>query len=170
MPIIRKVLGPLLTLGMALSFLGLVGSVLLQVFSRWLLPTVPSWTEETARIFLIWMVGFGGGLAYRDGSYVNVDLLINLLPRKLASFLLRAGDLVIVVFMTVFTYEGWQMTMRMGRRQTSPALYIPMQYVFFAFCVLGAFVVLFALLSFLYGLRAKACLAAADAANSGKGA
>ncbi len=156
MGIVNKTLGRLLTFGMAMSFLGLVGSVLLQVFARWFLPSVPSWTEETARIFLIWMVGFGGGLAYRDGGYVNVDLLINLLPKALSSVLLRFGDLIIAAFMALFTYEGWQMTMRMGRRQTSPALYIPMQYVFVAFAALGAFVVLYALFSFFYGLRAKA--------------
>lgn len=151
MPIINKTLGRLLTLGMALAFLGLVGSVLLQVFARWFMTIVPSWTEESARMCLIWMVGFGGGLACRNGAYVNVDLFISLLPKKLTAALLRCGDLVVALFMALFTQEAWKMTMRMGRRQTSPALDVPMQYIFFALCVLGAGVVLFSLLRFFLG-------------------
>ena len=169
MTIINKTIGRLLTLGMALAFLGLVGSVLLQVFARWFFTTVPSWTEETARMFLIWMVGFGGGLAYRDGGYVNVDLLINLLPKKVTGFLIRAGDVLIAAFMALFTSQAWTMTMRMGRRQTSPALDVPMQYVFFAFCMLGGGVILFSLLSFAFGHRAKKNTAQVESDDAGKG-
>ncbi len=148
MAFLNKTLGRLLTLGMSLAFFGLVGSVLLQVFSRWLLPKVPNWTEETSRMFLIWMVGFGGGLAFRERSYVNVDLLISLFPKWLTRVFARGTDLLIALFMLVFTREAWNQTVKMGMRQTSPALDIPMQYVFFALVVLGAGVVVFALAAF----------------------
>jgi TRAP-type C4-dicarboxylate transport system permease small subunit len=145
MGLIDKTIGRLLAAGMLLAFLGLIGSVLLQVFARWLLPRVPSWTEESSRMFLIWLVGFGGGLACRNRGYVNVDLLINILPPRLSRFLVRLGDLVIALFMILFTWLAWLQTIRMGRRQTSPALDLPMQYVFFALCFLGAGVALFSL-------------------------
>ena len=169
MPIVNKTIGRLLTVGMALSFLGLVGSVLLQVFARWFMTIVPSWTEESARMFLIWMVGFGGGLACRDGSYVNVDLFINLLSGKVKTVLLRFSYLLIAAFMALFTSESWKMTMRMGRRQTSPSLDIPMQYVFFAMCVLGAGVVLFSLLALILGPQTKPDEAETESAGLGKG-
>ncbi|MDR1535830.1 MAG: TRAP transporter small permease [Planctomycetota bacterium] len=151
MALIDKTIGRLLTAGMSIAFLGLVGSVLLQVFARWFLPKVPSWTEESSRMFLIWLVGFGGGLAYRHGSYVNVDLLINLFPAWLRRFLTRLGDLIIALFMILFTWQAWLQTIRMGLRQTSSALDLPMQYIFFALCVLGAGVVLYSLLRFFLG-------------------
>ncbi|MDR2392196.1 MAG: TRAP transporter small permease [Planctomycetota bacterium] len=155
MALIDKTIGRLLIAGMSLAFLGLVGSVLLQVFARWFLPRVPSWTEETSRMFLIWLVGFGGGLAYRRGGYVNVDLLINFFPARLRRPLARLGDLIIALFMILFTWQAWLQTVRMGRRQTSPALDLPMQYVFFALCVLGAGVVLFSLCHLLPGSPAS---------------
>ncbi|MDR1535725.1 MAG: TRAP transporter small permease subunit [Planctomycetota bacterium] len=155
MPIISKAVRWFLVAGMALAFLGLIGSVLLQVFARLFLPSLPSWTEETSRIFLIWMVGFGGGLAYRERAYVNVDLLINLFPSWLKTAFVKVSDLLIAAFMILFTRQAWLQTIRMGLRQTSPALYIPMQYVFFALCLLGIGVFLFALASFAGGLFNK---------------
>lgn len=153
MAILNKTVGRLLTVGMSISFLGLIASVLLQVYGRVFMDRIPSWTEETSRMFLIWLVGFGGGLAYRNRSYVNVDLLINLFPKWLKTVFVRGTDLVIAGFMLLFTQQAWQQTIRMGRRQTSPALSIPMQYVFFALVVLGAGVVLFSLATFICELR-----------------
>ncbi|MDR3077438.1 MAG: TRAP transporter small permease [Planctomycetota bacterium] len=166
MTFLNKTLGRIMAAGMALSFLGLVGVVLLQVFARLALPKVPSWTEELSRYFLLWLVGFGGGLAMRDGGYVNVDLLLNLFPAWLKKLILAIGNLLIAALMLLFTQQAWINTVRVGMRQTSPVLYIPMQYIFGSMVALGAGTVIFTLAVFVAGLIRPA--AAAPAAGKGE--
>ena len=165
MAFLNKTLGRLMAAGMALSFLGLVAVVLLQVFARLALPKVPSWTEELSRYFLLWLVGFGGGLAMRDGGYVNVDLLISLFPAWLRKLLLSGGNLLITLLMLLFTQQAWINTVRVGMRQTSPVLYIPMQYIFGSMVALGIGTAVFALAAFIGGMAGLF----AAAPDAGKG-
>lgn len=145
----------LLCIGMSTAFIGLILAVLLQVFARVFLPKVPSWTEEVSRIFLIWMVGCGAGLAMRQKSFVNVDLVVNLLPGRAKALLEALVDLLICLLMAVCLHQGWR-HLALGRRQTSPALEIPMQYVFFALVVLAAGILLFAAVACVLNLATAA--------------
>ena len=65
--------GRVLELGSILSFLGLVGVVLLQVYARLFLPKSPHWTEEASRFLFIYTVSFASGLVVREQAFVNVD-------------------------------------------------------------------------------------------------
>lgn len=73
----------LLELAVICSFVVMMLSVCLQVFSRYALPWSPSWTEELARFCFIYMVSLGAGLAIKDRSYVRVGVIFDkLAPRS----------------------------------------------------------------------------------------
>ncbi len=149
---VQKLVSRLLTFGMMLSFVGLIAAVLLQVFARLALPKVPSWTEEVSRFLLIWMVSCGAGLSLRENGYVNVDLFIGKFSARVQNVLRALSDLLVIFLMGIFLRYAWA-HLALGRRQTSPSLEIPMQYVFYAFVVMAAGILFFAFFALIDSMR-----------------
>jgi TRAP-type C4-dicarboxylate transport system permease small subunit len=125
-----------------LAFAVIAGAVLLQVVSRTFLPQSPVWTEELTRFALLYLVGFGVGLSLRGGDLVNVDLVLELLPRPLRRLMEAVAALLTTGFALVLLAPAWQF-MRIGAFQTSPALGWRMDLVFasmpLAMLMLGLF-------------------------------
>lgn len=125
---IDKILHPVLVALLAVMLF----SVLWQVFSRYLLKEPSSFTEELARYLLIWIGTLGS--AYAAGS--KLHLAITLLPSKLSkSGQLRLqivlNSLVILFAIAVFCVGGSRLvyiTNVLG--QKSPALGVPLFYVY----------------------------------------
>lgn len=126
-----------------LAFLVLAGAVLIQVFTRAMLPQSPVWTEELSRFALMFLVAFGVGLSIRSGDLVNVDLVLNVLPKPLrraletAAFALTAA-LGAIIFMPALDF------MAIGEMQTSPALEWRMDFIYLAMPVTAAMLAIFA--------------------------
>lgn len=110
----------------------LVIDVVWQVFTRYVLQSPSTYTDELARFLLIW-VGLLGA-AYYSGQ--NVHIAIDILPRKLNPSNRAKLNVLIKLLITVFvffvfviggghlvyiTYVSWQIT---------PALQIPMALVY----------------------------------------
>ena len=66
-------LSKFLKYGSLLASLGFIFTVLLQIFSRFFLSDVPSWTEEASRILFIYSIAFSSGLAYRGNYFVFLE-------------------------------------------------------------------------------------------------
>ena len=74
--ILKKIVNKTTETALFLSIGGMAVTVCVQVFARFFLPSAPDWTEELARIFFIFSVGFGAGLAIRDHGYVNLNTFL----------------------------------------------------------------------------------------------
>jgi len=126
-----------------LAFAVLAGAVLIQVFTRTLLPQSPVWTEELSRFALMFLVAFGVGLSIRSGDLVNVDLFLNVLPKaarrvlETVAFVMTAG-LGAVIFVPALDF------MAIGEIQTSPALDWRMDFIFLSMPVTAAMLAIFA--------------------------
>lgn len=118
-------------------FVAIAVAVFLQVFSRFLLPTTPSWTEEVSRYCFIYLVASAIGLAWRDGDIISLDLYQHRLgPRGQAIHRLIMSALTgLASLATLVTVPA---LMQVGSFQRSPALGMPMKYVYFALFVLLA--------------------------------
>lgn len=137
-----------------LAFAVLAGAVLLQVFSRTFLPQSPVWTEELTRFALLYLVGFGVGLSLRSGDLVNVDLVLELLPRPARRLLEVAAAAVTALFAFALLAPAWQF-MRIGAFQTSPALGWRMDWIFASMPLLMLMLGLFAALRARDALRGE---------------
>ncbi len=119
--------------------------VLWGVFTRYVAGSQASWTEELARFLLIW-IGLLGA-AYAAGQ--RMHLAIDLLPRRLDArgrrrLQVLINVLVILFAATVMVVGGFRyvyLTLTLG--QTSPALQIPMGYVYLIVPVSGLLVILY---------------------------
>jgi TRAP-type C4-dicarboxylate transport system permease small subunit len=79
----------------------MVLTILLQVFCRYVLNNALPWPEEVARAFMIWMMALVAGEAYREGSFVAIDLLHSALPERVAAFL----KLTLLLIATLVLYQ-----------------------------------------------------------------
>ena len=65
----------------------MVLAILIQVFFRYVLNSALPWPDEAARFMMLWLTGFMAPLAYRQGGFVAIDMLIESLPEKLGAAL-----------------------------------------------------------------------------------
>lgn len=142
---VKLIMDKVLEAGALLSFLGMITVVSIQVFARFALPKAPSWTEEAARIFFIYTVSFAGGLAVKAHAFVYVDTFINLLSPKIRTFLKILIYLVISSFMGIVVFQSIAY-IKVGVIQSSPALRIPMSYVFTSTFIMSFFIGLYSLI------------------------
>lgn len=100
----------------------------IQIVSR-LIGTSMNWTEELARYFLIWITFLGAAVAYHDGRHIAVSFLVDCLPRKMAFASRFLSILACLTLVVVLAYWG-VMYMNMQYFQRSPAMGLPMSYVY----------------------------------------
>jgi TRAP-type C4-dicarboxylate transport system permease small subunit len=119
----------------------MAGVVTVGVFYRYALNDALPWTEEFARFTMIWLVWLGGGLALRRGVHISTDLVLNLLPETSRRIVLFIGSLLIIFFLCICVYYGWNLVGRVSL-QTTIALGISMQ-IPYASVPVGAILILY---------------------------
>lgn len=134
-----------LHLGINISITILILSVVIQVFSRFFLPSTPSWTEEMSRMSFIFIVGFAAPLALLEDHLVRVDILFNRLPVKYQNMLEIFIKIIIGIFLVILSYHTYFAVGRLGMEQT-PILKISLRYPMLLF--LGSYLTMLLFLIF----------------------
>jgi len=101
----------------------------LQVFTRYVLGSPLSWTEEVARHLFIWMVFFGASAAIRDGTHVSIDLLVTRFPPRVRAAIAIMNALLMLFFLANVLYWGIKAVDRMWSLPTA-TLEIPIGLVY----------------------------------------
>lgn len=136
----------------------LVACVVWQVLSRYLLGDPSTITDELARYLFMWTGLIGA--AYTTGQ--KKHLSINLLTANLTGVRKQASELIIeaatVLFASIIMlYGGGKLFLKvLAMGQVSPALGIPMGYVYLAIPTAGALILFYSLLSIVDILRGTA--------------
>lgn len=121
--------------GTFISMVGMIAAVAIQIVGRFLLPSAPNWTEEAARIFFVYLVGFGAAIGIRDNAFVRLELLRSYLSDK------NHKILQLVIFSTVFLFSLGMLYysfafVLLGLNERSPAVEISMSIVFSSILIL----------------------------------
>ena len=96
----------------ALFMGGLLFTLFLQVFTRYVLNDPLSWTEEVARYLYVYIVFLGASAAISDRTHVGIDYFAKLLPIGAQWLLSVAVNLLILGALALLTYWGWRAAMR----------------------------------------------------------
>jgi len=89
----------------------MVSSILFQVVMRYVFNNAQPWPEEVARAFMIWMMALVAAAAYREGSFVAIEMLHDFLPRAVAALLkltLYAAALIILYYLFTMGLDFFQ--------------------------------------------------------------
>ena len=125
----------------------LVVDVAWQVFTRFVLRSPSSWTEELATFLMIWVGLLGASVALRRGAHLGVDYFVGKLPPAQQIFCeILAFSCVAAFSAAVLVYGGMDLvTTILDRGQIAPALQLKMGYVFLALPISGFFLTLYSL-------------------------
>lgn len=98
--------------------------ILLGVFSRQLGSSSFVWTEELARISLVWCVLIGASAAFYEGDNMSLDFLVKVLPPKFQAFCKVLSFIIEAVVLGVLIYYG-ALNVKGGWTMRTMALRIP---------------------------------------------
>ncbi len=120
----------LVVLVAVLSVLGIY-----QVIGR-ALGHAPAWTEESIRFLFVWATCVGAAVGVKEHIHIGIDVLVNLLPKLGRKVVAIIVQLILCCF-DVFLLRAGSMIVQKTMNQPSPAMRLPMGYVYLAIPVLG---------------------------------
>ena len=122
-----------------------------QVVSRYALGDPSQWTEEVARMLLIWVGLFGGVYAYREKAHLGLDLL----RQKVGAVGQHRLDVITDVSCGLFALAvlvlggGALVQLTWELEQTTAVLGIPMAWVYTVLPISGVLIVVYSLVDLL---------------------
>lgn len=130
--IMNKVLGlDYVIAGISLSALILI--TFLGVIYRYFLNSPLIWEEEIQLALITWTIYFGAAAAFRSGSHIAIDMIVDMLPKpiqKLFDVLIFLVTTYVLFFLMTNGYSLVQQFIRTHRMTN--ILHLPSQYIYIA--------------------------------------
>lgn len=120
------------TVALTISF---VVVMLAAVWSRYVANNSLIWTEEYIRFSLFWLVFIASALVSYEEGHLRIEVFQNLLPEPVRQVLDLIVKLLVLGFLAILIWQTTELYARSGGR--SPALKIPMAWVYAAMIVGG---------------------------------
>lgn len=128
-----------------LLMLAMIIFTTLQVVAR-VFFTALSWSEEITCFLLVYASLVGAAVAFKRGAHIAVTFIVGHLPAGLKKILAVLVHFLGIVFFAIIAFYGI-LLMQAEKSQTSPAMMLPMIWVYMIFPVIGAVVILHLLAS-----------------------
>ena len=128
---LEKTISFLLTSGRVIAIISMglmVIIMLVQVFFRYVLNNSLAWPDEAARFCMLWMTGLMAPSAYRWGNFVAINLVKDVIGRRLGALLSLAILLLGLVVLIVAVQQA-QRHVNSGWLFNSSSLKIPLQLI-----------------------------------------
>jgi len=91
------------------------------------------WSEELARYIFIWLIYIGISYGAKMKQHIRLEMGIIALPKKVQPFFFIFAELLFLAFAVLIIVTSWEVFQRqIFLGQTSPAMRIPMSWVYFA--------------------------------------
>ncbi len=125
----------------------MVLNVLWQVFSRYVLGSPSSFTDELARYLMIWLGVLGAAYVSGKDMHVAIDVLPSRLKPKEQQRLKRIVALLIILFSTTALVIGGSRLVYITYvlEQFSPALQLPLALVYLVLPISGLIIIYYKL-------------------------
>jgi len=112
-----------------------------QVVARFVLSQPSTWTEESMRRLLIWMVMLGTVVAFRRGALVSVDLMVRTAKGAWLKVVRTVITTTALAYLAVLVWYGINLVTRI-RFQTFASMELSMAYAYAALPVGAALAML----------------------------
>lgn len=111
-----------------------------------------SWAEELVRYLFIFITFIGSSVCVRKGAHLGVDVLPDLLPARLNTFIQIVVNVAAILFLCIFTWLSFQVVQfSYSVGQLTPALRLPIVVVY-AVILIGMFLMLIRYIQSIYFL------------------
>ena len=141
-PIVTKALG----LASIVLFAVLVCVTAWQVFSRQVLHSPSTWSEELSKLLFVWLSFAGSAFLFGERGHIAVDFIARKLPVSAQRVLQVIVQLLIVVFAILGMIWGGYLAASIAWNQQLTALPLTLGWVYVVIPIAGVFIALFAII------------------------
>ena len=143
--IVKKFLDRSLETLAGVSMVVLVVDVVWQVITRFIMRDPSPWSEELATFLMIWVSLLGASVALNRGAHLGIDYFVQKFPPLGQLYIKLFIYLSVALFSLLVLFVGGinLVQLTLVREQLSPALGLPMGYVYLAVPVSGFFLMLY---------------------------
>lgn len=93
----------------SIFLLGVFSLVILQVVSRYVFNTPFSWTEEMARLCMVWLTFFAALFVTGRRAHITVDLLASVVPKRVGRAVGIFAEIVVILTAAAMSIAGIMM-------------------------------------------------------------
>lgn len=112
-----------------------------SVFTRYCLNSSLGWSDELSRFLFIWVTFLGAAYAYGLNEHIGLDFVVDRIRSEKTRTVIRLlGEICIGVVIFVIAWYGWDVAI--SATNLSPALDIPMTFVYGVVPLTGALMVI----------------------------
>lgn len=136
MQALRKILTRILNCLAGVSFLAMVALTCWQVFTRYVLKSPSSWSEELVSYLFAWMSLLGASLVTSERGHMNIPVLIERLKPNAQKFFHIFSEIIAFLFSAVIlVFGGMQITnLAMGQMTSGLGVAIGVFYTVLPLC------------------------------------
>lgn len=138
---IDRFIGQLLAAIMAI----MVVNVLWQVFTRYVMNSPSSFTDELARFLLIWVGVLGAAYVAGKNSHIAIDIIPSRMTPTRRKKLARIIHVIVLLFVFVSFVIGGSRLVVITWEQTSPALQLSLGIVYLVIPISGLLIIYYKL-------------------------
>ncbi|HHV64316.1 MAG TPA: TRAP transporter small permease [Peptococcaceae bacterium] len=124
----------------------------LQVFTRYVLNSSLSWTEELARYTFIWANLLGASYCIRTNSHARVTVIFDALPSRIQRIFILGTQALIMVVAVVMIVQGLKIA-EMTHNQLSAAMGLNVSLVYLAIPVSGIFIIFYTIINVINAVK-----------------
>ncbi len=149
---IRKKIDKILSYLLIAIMSAMVLNVLWQVFTRFVIGTPSSFTDELARYLMIWVGILGAAYASGKDMHIAINVLTQKFNRETQQKLAAVVKLMVILFaLTAMVIGGSRLVyVTYVLNQLSPALQIPLAYVYLVIPLSGLVIIYYKIMDILY--------------------
>lgn len=146
---LRTTLTRLLNLLAGASFLVMVALTCWQVFTRYILGSPSSWSEELVSYMFAWMSLLGASIVTSERGHMNIPILADMAGPGPKKALLCLGEAVAFLFSLVILVLGGMQITKLAMGQTTSSLGAPIGVFYVVLPLCGVLNMLFTLMNIL---------------------
>ncbi|MGV9802135.1 TRAP transporter small permease [Mycobacterium sp. NPDC003449] len=119
--------------------------VLWQIFARQVLGSTPGWSEETARILMVWIGFLMAAIGFREGAHIALTFVVDRFPPGLRRPVEWLSPLLALLFGLYLIYQGIEFAAA-TRFATLPGTGLPRSVLYVVLPVAGFMICLYTVL------------------------
>ena len=142
-----RLCGGLSKVSLILAIFGLAGiilSVQIQVFGRYVMNDTPTWAEALALQLVLYVTALGVAVGVRDAGHIGLESLVSLLPESYRLKMEILIHLLVALFGGIMVQSGMLWT-RMKWDELDPMLQLPVGIDYLSLVIAGVLIVMFSL-------------------------
>lgn len=118
---------------LCIALIGMACIMMIQVLFRFMLSSSLSWSEEFTRYLFVWSTFLSISFCAKEGLAIAIDMVVNAVPKRAQRYFHIAVDaLSMIVFLYLISPSYTYLIRTMENGQTSPAMEIPMEWIYAA--------------------------------------